>query len=760
MPNRYRTVERAVAIKRIDAVRKVVLGEVMIPAPDMQAGDAVRMEDLEGLIHFDGAFMVAPEIRALADRFAIKSPSIDVEHDGVPIGATPVETFIARAGDPDFRAGSWVVGVMVHDEAVWKQVEALALRAFSIQFIVRVEEVPVMATEGDSTTPSEIKLWRFSNGDPQFLSLVRNPATGAEWHSVGRAAVPFQGLPLAPLEVDWNPAEARARVAAWAGDDTLKARAAFATWSPDGTGLQIADVVDGHLMVVRQAVIGEAATAETAEGSDLQPVQHQRTLRHLLEYAQRAEADEPEPITATIDRDDDDAEPDTVTLDPADIGDDVTITEVDADGDADTDAADVAEAQRSIDQASEAVSAGVAVIEAHADALEADPNTDHRGLGRRVFDAVKRTLGLADAGDADADEDAAPDNAQDVPPAGADADPGHAVACSTGRGAKLTAALESAIESKVTDDRTRSDVISSMATAAGISESTVGQILRGEINCPPLARLSGFASALGVSAGSLQTAAEGDGCSYGADEEERGVMRAHLTFGGTMAADAVNDALWDGFWALQSTLRTIYDSGETNQLGLASAAISDFSTWATGLLTSIAAPTAAMSFLGLSAENYARVAGLADLEEGLILAEVDPDAIARAGAKMAKARLEKLQGIHAALAALLDELVQQVEVEVEEEESRSEPEPDADADPDTDADTDTDADPDPADVARSAEVTRLREDLAKSQARARRLVIARSAPSSGGEPPPAAPPEPPSSLELVRSAMFTTSSAS
>ncbi len=87
------------------------------------------------------------------------------------------------------------------------------------------------------------------------------------------------------------------------------------------------------------------------------------------------------------------------------------------------------------------------------------------------------------------------------------------------RGERLAALLNRLIDGLVTDDRSRSDVIAAMAAAAGISTSTVNQILNGSINCPPLDRLEGFADVLGTSVSRLRSAAEGDGCIYerGAD---------------------------------------------------------------------------------------------------------------------------------------------------------------------------------------------------------------------------------------------------
>lgn len=60
-----------------------------------------------------------------------------------------------------------------------------------------------------------------------------------------------------------------------------------------------------------------------------------------------------------------------------------------------------------------------------------------------------------------------------------------------------------------------------IAAAGGIDESTFGGILQGDsgINCPPLNRLRGFASALGIPSQRLIDAAEADGCEYASESE-------------------------------------------------------------------------------------------------------------------------------------------------------------------------------------------------------------------------------------------------
>jgi len=86
--------------------------------------------------------------------------------------------------------------------------------------------------------------------------------------------------------------------------------------------------------------------------------------------------------------------------------------------------------------------------------------------------------------------------------------------CPVIKGDQLAALLNTLIEALVTDDRSKTDIVEDMASAAGISSSTVNQILSGSINCPPIDRLEGFASVLSSSVSRLVTAAERDGCEY------------------------------------------------------------------------------------------------------------------------------------------------------------------------------------------------------------------------------------------------------
>ncbi len=88
------------------------------------------------------------------------------------------------------------------------------------------------------------------------------------------------------------------------------------------------------------------------------------------------------------------------------------------------------------------------------------------------------------------------------------------VQCSINAGQNLGRVLNDLIDERVTDNRSREDIIEEMAEAAGISPSTVRQILSGDINCPPIDRLEGFARVLRVPVKRLTDAAEEDGCDY------------------------------------------------------------------------------------------------------------------------------------------------------------------------------------------------------------------------------------------------------
>ena len=82
------------------------------------------------------------------------------------------------------------------------------------------------------------------------------------------------------------------------------------------------------------------------------------------------------------------------------------------------------------------------------------------------------------------------------------------------RGESLAGTLSDAIDEMSGEDTSSQDIQEEMADAAGISPSTVDEILSAEIECPPLERLEGFAEVLDINLDTIIAAAENDGCEY------------------------------------------------------------------------------------------------------------------------------------------------------------------------------------------------------------------------------------------------------
>ncbi len=84
----------------------------------------------------DGEFMTAAEIKKMAHDFIRdgKVGMVDTNHDNVLVtGASVVESFIARKGDPDFLEGAWVVGMHINDAATWAAIKKGDINGFSME---------------------------------------------------------------------------------------------------------------------------------------------------------------------------------------------------------------------------------------------------------------------------------------------------------------------------------------------------------------------------------------------------------------------------------------------------------------------------------------------------------------------------------------------------------------------------------------------------------------------------------------------------
>ena len=119
-----------VEIKKSDAKQRVVFGELYAPdRPDA-----------------DGEYMDSETIRKMSYKFMQEQLLHQIDHmhtNELVDGAHVVESFIVRKGDPDFIEGAWVVGVHIPKDEDWAKVEKGEWNGFSIEALVRKEEVEV-----------------------------------------------------------------------------------------------------------------------------------------------------------------------------------------------------------------------------------------------------------------------------------------------------------------------------------------------------------------------------------------------------------------------------------------------------------------------------------------------------------------------------------------------------------------------------------------------------------------------------------------
>lgn len=90
------------------------------------------------IVDTDGESMSAADIQKMAHDFIAsgKVAALDTEHNHELCGASVVESFIARKGDPDFAEGAWVLGVRMPDGELWERVKSGELNSFSVDALV------------------------------------------------------------------------------------------------------------------------------------------------------------------------------------------------------------------------------------------------------------------------------------------------------------------------------------------------------------------------------------------------------------------------------------------------------------------------------------------------------------------------------------------------------------------------------------------------------------------------------------------------
>jgi hypothetical protein len=83
--------------------------------------------------------MLPEDVRVMCHRFLMdhRNGYIDVMHNNKPVRACIVESYIAKAGDPDgYAEGSWVASVKILDDNHWADIKAGKYNGFSIEAYV------------------------------------------------------------------------------------------------------------------------------------------------------------------------------------------------------------------------------------------------------------------------------------------------------------------------------------------------------------------------------------------------------------------------------------------------------------------------------------------------------------------------------------------------------------------------------------------------------------------------------------------------
>jgi len=119
--------------------QQMVFAEVYAPDRPDSGGDYMTKEDIQKAAY---KFMKHQRL-----------DQVDSQHNNELVkGATIVESFIARKGDPIFIEGSWVVGMHIDNAAMWDRIKKGEINGFSLEAMattstgdVEIEIPPVVS---------------------------------------------------------------------------------------------------------------------------------------------------------------------------------------------------------------------------------------------------------------------------------------------------------------------------------------------------------------------------------------------------------------------------------------------------------------------------------------------------------------------------------------------------------------------------------------------------------------------------------------
>lgn len=109
----------SVLVKKTNDEKQIVYGEVYIP----------------NVVDTHGEMMLPGDVELMAHRWmsTMKNNQIDISHDNEVIKAVTVESWIAKADDPLWHEGAWVMGLLIEDTEKWADVKSGKLNGFSVE---------------------------------------------------------------------------------------------------------------------------------------------------------------------------------------------------------------------------------------------------------------------------------------------------------------------------------------------------------------------------------------------------------------------------------------------------------------------------------------------------------------------------------------------------------------------------------------------------------------------------------------------------
>lgn len=200
-------------------------------------------------------------------------------HRRAPIGGFPIETV---KEDP---RGLFGVAEINLDTQVGREAYSLAKQDVLVDFSVGITALD----RRFETTDDGIEVRVISKARLWEASLVDEPMNPNAQVTAVKAAMPFANLPAAPEDTEWDPEGALERVL----DLKLRDADPTAAFLDRGRRWQIADVIDGKLMVVRGAV------ERVLEDVKANGVEDDALLQHLDRYCGRMGLGSPYPDPET-----------------------------------------------------------------------------------------------------------------------------------------------------------------------------------------------------------------------------------------------------------------------------------------------------------------------------------------------------------------------------------------------------------------------------------------------------------------------------